>query len=461
MDKANIDNGNPGVDIVPAKFQLPDAIMSTGFSTVSGDYAFYASTITEQEFGTGNNQLMKAELRDASELGAPSTFNNVWNSTYGNLYNINSIIYKVENNVAACGGQYDLLGIAQVLKVINFQVLTDMHGDIPYTEALKGSDNMNPKMDSQKDIYADLIKTIDAAIANLQKAIDGKVKSVADEDIIFKGDANKWLAAAYAVKARLYIHMTAVDASAAGEALKAAHQADNLHFAGLYISEFNGVTCDNPWSAFVWSREYTAPSTTVANLMGEDDPRLDLYTYGGGLGDCAEPGNEEAAKESATWSFPAWYDNGGQHLNLLGLPEFYFILAEAQLRASDEDATVAFRNGIAASVEEMAEGAGEELDAEGYADTFDAPTLADVFVQKYIALCYDGQAETYTDLRRCKAMGTEYIKMTNPRNTQGGKNRWPYLLPPGQSSVVSNPSLKELFGDGSYLYEKNCWLFTK
>ena len=174
--------------------------------------------------------------------------------------------------------------------------------------------------------------------------------------------------------------------------------------------------------------------------------------------------DEEAAKESEAWCYPAWMDNGGQHLNILGLPEFCFILAEAQLRCN-EDATKAFKDGIAASVDEMAEGAGEDLamSGEDYAEAFvvDAPTLEDVFKQKYIALCYDGQAETYTDIRRCKAMGTEYITLTNPKNIQGGKNRWPYLLPPGQSSVVSNPSLKELFGDGSYLYEKNCWLFTK
>jgi hypothetical protein len=38
---------------------------------------------------------MKAELRNAGELAAPSTFNNVWNSTYSNLLNIKEMIDKV------------------------------------------------------------------------------------------------------------------------------------------------------------------------------------------------------------------------------------------------------------------------------------------------------------------------------------------------------------------------------
>ena len=47
-----------------------------------------------------------------------------------------------------------------------------MFGDIPYSEALKGQDILQPKLDSQKDIYADLLVTLDKAIANLEKAVN-------------------------------------------------------------------------------------------------------------------------------------------------------------------------------------------------------------------------------------------------------------------------------------------------
>ena len=40
MDDINKDNQHPSPENVSAALQLTDAIMATGFSTVSGDYAF-------------------------------------------------------------------------------------------------------------------------------------------------------------------------------------------------------------------------------------------------------------------------------------------------------------------------------------------------------------------------------------------------------------------------------------
>ena len=95
MDDINKDNQHPSPENVSAALQLTDAIMATGFSTVSGDYAFYLSSLTEQEIGVGNNQLMRAELRNSAEWAASTTFNNVWNATYGNLMNIRQMIEKI------------------------------------------------------------------------------------------------------------------------------------------------------------------------------------------------------------------------------------------------------------------------------------------------------------------------------------------------------------------------------
>ena len=63
FDYINKDTYHPAPEVVPAYLQLSEAIMNTGFSTVSGDLAFYLSSLNEQNIGVGNNQLMKAELR--------------------------------------------------------------------------------------------------------------------------------------------------------------------------------------------------------------------------------------------------------------------------------------------------------------------------------------------------------------------------------------------------------------
>ena len=465
LDEVNKNYKYPAANVVPAHLQITDAIMATAFHTTSGDYSFYLSSLTEQQVGTGNNQFMKAELRNAGEIAAPSTFDNVWNSTYSNLLNIKEMIDKVEKNIASSGGQLDVLGAAQVLKVINFEILTDMHGDIPYSEALQTSANMQPKSDSQESIYADLVKTIDNAIENLNTATEEEMANFGSEDILFKGNTKKWLALAYAVKARLYIHQTAVNANAAAEALKAADKALELGFAGCYVKEFDGDVAVNPWAAFLDSRGYTAPSKTVVDIMGEKDPRLKHYItatapnsayekyYGYEPGTYGTPGDEDFAKGSWTPNISEYYYMYNEPVQVLSLHELYFIKAEAEARTG-KDATKSFKQAVQASITESNSWVGDEETGETYAASLGSATLEKIFVQKYIAMAIDEHIQTYNDLRRCMAMGENYITLTNPKNNQSGLNRWPYLLPYGQGSLVSNPNLKTVD-----IYAKQCWLF--
>lgn len=458
LDDINKDTYHPAPEIVPAYLQLSEAIMNTGFSTVSGDLAFYLSSLNEQNIGVGNNQLMKAELRNSVEWANSSSFNNVWSSTYGNLLNIQQMIDKVENRVVGNEDQYDVLGIAQVLKVMEYGILTDMFGDIPYSEALKGQEYLQPKLDAQKDIYVDLLATLDKAIANLEIAVEGKMNHVKDQDLVFNGDMNQWLASAYGLKARYLIHQTAVDKSVIASAEAAAQKAIGLGFKGMMIKEFNGVTCDNPWSAFIWSRYYIASSTTVAKMMeATDDPRLGAYTYYGDA-TLVEPGDANAAKVAdGSLGYAAWYDLGSQPIHLLSQSEVYFILAEAQLRQG-KDATEAFQSAVTSAVSDILTIVGEDAsDAAEFAASLGKPTLKLLFEQKYLAQCVDEQVETYNDIRRCEAMGESYIALTNPYNVQSGVNRVPKRLPYGGDSVLNNPKVAEAYGDGFYIYDEPVW----
>jgi len=458
LDRINKDRQNPSPDVVPAYLQLSDAIMATGFSTVSGDYAFYLASLNEQSVGIGNNQLMEAELRNSNQWASSTTFNNVWNSTYGNLKNIREIIRKVENEVPLNIGQYHLLGMAQVLEALNFGVLTDMHGDIPYSEALQGQVNLQPKLDAQEAVYAGILATLDAAIANFNKG-GAMTNAQKGQDIAFGGNVTQWKATAYALKARYLLHKLAVEPGVLAQVETNALEAVELGFEGFTVDLFNGVTVDNPWSAFVFSRLYTAPSVTVTNLMeAEDDPRLDLYLNA--RGESYEPGDEVIARtvDNNGARQPGWYLYGSQPMHLFSKSELYFILAEAQLRL-DKDATTAFQTAVETSVSEILDWFDEDASvASGFAESLGTPTLQMLFEQKYIAQSLDEQVETYNDFRRLKAMGESYVELTNPWNTQSGINRYPERLPYGNSAVLGNPNIKEAYGDGFYIYSQKTWV---
>jgi len=153
MDTINQDTNH--TKDVQAKYILADVITSTAFNVVGGDFNTYSATYVEHEVGT-DNQLYRAEHRD-NEPSAASTFNNVWGSSYAALKNARIAIEK-----CSAGGKQDgnqvTKGIAEVLAAYNSAVIADMFGDTPWSEAaLINADGspkfMNPKIDSQKDIY--------------------------------------------------------------------------------------------------------------------------------------------------------------------------------------------------------------------------------------------------------------------------------------------------------------------
>ena len=394
MNYLNEDKRNPAVDVVPAKFSITDAITSSAFATVSGSYAWYASSYTEQEFGMGNNQFMKAELRNRSEVAAATTYNNEWNSTYANIANLRNVIKKTSEG-GLNEGQIDILGMAQTLFALNFGVLTDLHGDVPYKEAGFGAEFLNPNIDSQETIYNEaILGMLDNAISNFQAA--GKMNSAGAQDILFAGSTSKWLGFAYALKARYLLHTQYRNSAVLSEVVAAANNAIANGFNGVELSIFNGVDCDNPWTAFYWSREYTASSATVIKLMtARKDNRVAAYNYDMNETDTyATPGDEEQARLTTGLNAPSWLNNGATTIHLFSKSELYFILAEAKIRLG-QDAAEDLKTAVIASFNDYEKsdagsGSGFENNGEEYAASLPV-TLSEVMVQKYLSQCRDEQ----------------------------------------------------------------------
>ncbi|MDR4931935.1 SusD/RagB family nutrient-binding outer membrane lipoprotein [Segatella bryantii] len=468
LDSINKDEAHSGVDIVNAKFQITEAETSTVYSLLCGNYAWYVSSYTEQLFGTGNNQLKNVELRHASELAGSSVFNNEWNSTYTSLNNIVNIRKKATDGINA--GHSDVMGMAEVLEAINWGVLTDLHGDIPYSEAF--GEVAAPKIDSQKDVYDHIFSLLDDAIVNLAKG----GSEVGSQDILFGGKTAKWLGLAHAVKARYLLHTYGVNKTddLLKQVLAEANAAVEAGFDGCSLNVFNGVTADNSWSAYWWSRYYIGSSTTVGNLMKDrNDPRYALYNFNMFENDViATPGDDKMAQETKYVNAPAWLENGAASLHIFSKSELYFILAEVKARLG-QDATADFETAVTASMEDYSDACSpvtettisdseiaEYLVAEKV--LFTANPLKEIFVQKYLAQTRDEQLETYNDMRRCSYVDGSYaVTMTNSKNTQGGFNRWPLRLPYGDSDVVSNPNVAAAFGTGNdagnYVFTEPVW----
>jgi hypothetical protein len=143
-----------------------------------------------------------------------TTFGNtVWDNCYDNNYD-----YAIVQSKAAVAGAGFYEGIARIMKALNYQMLVDVYGDVPYSQALKGSGNPTPVYDKGLDIYKNLFREIDAGILLIRRATvttTNANKDIATNDIMFQGNKTKWVKFANTLKLRLLIHCSALASSPA------------------------------------------------------------------------------------------------------------------------------------------------------------------------------------------------------------------------------------------------------
>lgn len=115
----------------------------------------------------------------------------MWSTCFGQLRNVEYVLTQTEEK------RY--LGMAKILKVLLLSQVTNLYGDIPYFEAVQGYEGiLQPKYDSQKDIYADMILMLEDANLYLQE--DTKDIEV---DYLLKKEHLRWRKFANALKIRL------------------------------------------------------------------------------------------------------------------------------------------------------------------------------------------------------------------------------------------------------------------
>lgn len=132
------------------------------------------------------------------------------NTSHGTAYN--NLTSGVLNDLKKIGkmakekSQPDLAFIAEVLEIFTWQTVTDIWGDVPYFQALKGNEGIKePVYDKGEEIYKDLNKRIDALLALTlpeESTFDKKY------DFIYGGDMELWKHFANSLKIKLMLRVS-------------------------------------------------------------------------------------------------------------------------------------------------------------------------------------------------------------------------------------------------------------
>lgn len=144
--------------------------------------------------------LSSREVDNYGITNATSTLGNTWLQGYAyGLKNTNAVIKAAEE-----GNNMIYAGIGKLMKAYAFTSLVDLWGDIPYTEFdIEG--NYAPKLDRSQDIYNSLLALIDEAIGNLQDPNAANLLKPANDDLIYKGNVEKWVRMGNTLKLKLLV----------------------------------------------------------------------------------------------------------------------------------------------------------------------------------------------------------------------------------------------------------------
>ncbi|MFT4204788.1 MAG: SusD/RagB family nutrient-binding outer membrane lipoprotein [Chitinophagaceae bacterium] len=371
--------------------------------------------------------------------------------TNGYPNEINQIHQVVETLREDSAGNHVELAIAKIWRVYCFSRLTDLYGDVPYSQAGEGytSSNYKPAYDRQQAIYSDMLNELSTAIAML----DGNSSTFSSADLLYGGNATQWQKFARSLMLRLGMRMTKVDIAAAEVWVEKATSGDLImdesDAAAITNYVSSGQTINkNPLAYSLYNADYIYADGTnnpeggkyqdvfISHLKNYNDPRLKVLSvvYVDGTADTsASIQKGMPATLSSKPSDFVTYSEPNQNtilkldgpLYLLGVAEVRFLLAEAALRGwyTQYSAETLYQDGITAAMERWANygsyGVISTSDIAGYISAHPLNTsgtmaeqLEQIYTELWVELVTD-PVESFTSYRR-----TGYPALT-PNNYTG------------------------------------------
>ncbi len=241
-----------------------------------------------------NNEIFYPE----SELGALTSeswgnysigVDAVWNNYYLALANIHDIDKRLDEICTSTGdNEIDDKVRAQLTVIEAYKTfkVTDMFGDIPYSEAgyiwYDTESNRKPKYDSQESIYKTLLEELVWArkvLSNNQAvtALGNQYYSLGAYDVLYHNDYNKWAKIANSLILRHGMRMYHKDEEFAGPILNEAYNLpviDDYYYVGgafaLWPQALGSQFGDQGWS-FREHKNLRMGETVFAQMSKETD----------------------------------------------------------------------------------------------------------------------------------------------------------------------------------------------
>ncbi len=343
---------------------------------------------------------------------------NLWEYYYSNLLLNCKILEKMTSNEPEDVNKFQA---ARIWKAYCFHRVTDLWGDVPYSQAWKLIDeynpqNISPAYDSQEEIYRALLDELKEASESMDPS-----KGFYTNDMLFDGDIDRWIIFSNSLRLRLAVR------SGNQEVIQELLSDDLLISSNGESAQFNYIETQDAWNPYyglnIDSKNPSNPELTgtttpkISELMklqleGTGDPRLAIYaqpieldnmTIRGvpNLMDATKKENQAMGMGVSSTSYIGTFFSGNPTYTnqLLTYAEVCFLRAEAAFRGwSTENTRDWYEKGVrsALSYYNIPEQDAELFLANG--GVFNN-SLEQIIVQKWIVLYLNGW-ESFAEYRR-------------------------------------------------------------
>lgn len=390
-----------------------------------------------------------------------------WNAYSGAVIALQQVIDAVSENPE----DINKLSVARIWRVYIFHRLTDLYGDIPYTEAghaLTG-ENYTPTYDEQSFIYNDMLMELEEA-AN---ALDPALPTFGNSDLIYGGNTGQWRKFAYSLMLRLGMRLTEVDEATARtwveKAIAGGVILDDEDIAIIEYIDGTQVSSRNFIANGLMNVDYLNPQnednveggklakTLIDHLKETNDPRLNVWSvvwvksptglYVADTATALQKGMPNAAFNNYPADFNTYSEPNPATILRYDTPllvftnaEVYLLLAEAALRGwyNGMTAAQAYENAVRAGMRQWALFGDAGVISDERIDSYLAlnpfktsgtfeQQMEQIQTQKWVSLFLEDEYEIFANWRR-----TGYPELTPtsyPGNLTGGTIPTRFVIP--------------------------------
>ncbi|MFT4072911.1 MAG: SusD/RagB family nutrient-binding outer membrane lipoprotein [Dysgonamonadaceae bacterium] len=197
----------------------PNAQLTTAQLQTYGDlgmveiYRNYLYAFNQQLMGCWNTTNFGGRhTQDNSEMSR------IWTSFYPNA--IKNIV-DAESRTTNDPLKVNVHSALRIYKVYLMSIITDIYGDVPFSEAGKGflEEKFTPRYDTQEEIYNDFFLELKGAVDSLDAS-----KDRITGDVIYKGNIAKWKQFGNSLRLRFAMRISNVDPQKAQQEFESALQ---------------------------------------------------------------------------------------------------------------------------------------------------------------------------------------------------------------------------------------------